>query len=69
MYQEPRDKLESCVLKWKKMGTTGIGEKLSKVSNMCYEKYFIQNIFEFKKHNAISDESIENNSLWTRGFK
>ena len=59
MYQELRDKLETCVLKWKKMGTTGIGEKLSKVSNMCYEKYFIQNIFELKKHKPTSDKRLQ----------
>ena len=52
MYQEPRDKAQ--ILRFK-MGTTSI-KKLPEVSNMCYEKYlhtyFIQNIFEFKKHNA-----------------
>ena len=52
MYQEPRDKAQ--ILRFK-MGTTSI-KKLSEVSNLCYEKYlltyFIQNIFEFKKHNA-----------------
>ena len=59
MYQELRDKLETCVLKWKKMGTTGIGEKLSKVSNMSYEKYFIRNIFELKKYNASLDKRLQ----------
>ena len=41
------------------MGTTGIGEKLSKVSNMSYEKYFIRNIFELKKYNASLDKRLQ----------